>query len=75
MRHLTFTLALLLSAGALAAQPEFAPIGAVWYYTGREIFSPNTTFLRLESVGDTVVMNRSCRKLEGHFFFNNVSYG
>lgn len=62
-------------AGSLAAQTEFAPIGAVWHYTGREIFSPNTTFLRLESVGDTVVMNRSCRKLEGHFFFNMPHFG
>lgn len=75
MRHLTFTLALLLSVYSLCAQFEFAPIGAVWHYTGREIFSPNTTFLRLESVGDTVVMNRPCRKLEGHFFFNMPHFG
>lgn len=63
MRHLTFTLALLLSAGSLAAQSEFAPIGAVWHYSSTLAFSP-PSFIRLEVVSDSVVMGRPCSKLD-----------
>lgn len=67
MRHLTFTLALLLSAGTLAAQPEFAPIGAVWYYHKYEFFQfpwVPIKFYRIEATGDTLIQGRSCSILE-----------
>ncbi len=67
MRHQTFTLALLLSAAWLAAQSEFAPIGAVWHYHKYEFFQfPWTTikFCRIESTGDTLIQGRACRILE-----------
>ena len=50
-------------AGSLAAQSEFAPIGAVWHYSSTLAFSP-PSFIRLEVVSDSVVMGRPCSKLD-----------
>ncbi len=70
MKKTLRSLFFLSAAFPLFAQQEFAPIGAVWHYTGREPFGPQVTFLRVESVGDTVILDRACRKLEGWFFFD-----
>ena len=44
------------------AQKEWAPIGAKWFYT-----TPYLNYVRcttIESVGDTIIQGRNCRKLD-----------
>jgi hypothetical protein len=41
---------------------EFAPIGAKWYYTQTGI-GDLKTYKTIESVGDTIIEGKSCRKL------------
>jgi hypothetical protein len=51
---------------SVAAQQEFAPIGAVWHYHEVPFFySPFTyvTYLSIESVADTMIGDQPCRKL------------
>ncbi len=66
MKKISLSLFFLSAALALPAQQEFAPIGAVWHFQRYEFFhSPWTPirFYRIESVGDTLIQGRLCRKL------------
>lgn len=42
---------------------DFAPIGAKWYYTESFAFSGDISFLKIESIKDTVVQGKSCKIL------------
>lgn len=42
----------------------FAPIGAKWHYTETFCFSGDTDFLLIQSVKDTIILNKSCRELD-----------
>ena len=42
---------------------EFAPIGAKWHYTENFAFSANVSYLYAESVADTVIKGKNCKKL------------
>lgn len=45
---------------------NFAPIGAEWYYTEYHSFSQTITFLKITSVGDTVIQGKNCSVLENN---------
>ena len=58
-----FLNAILLLCSSVAAQ-EFAPIGSEWYYTNIEsFFLPNQGYVKIESVGDTIIQEISTRRL------------
>jgi hypothetical protein len=67
MKKTLLSLFFLSSALALSAQQEFAPIGAVWYHNENPflILLPGHIWqhYRAESVADTVVLGRNCRKI------------
>ena len=42
---------------------DFAPIGAKWYYTESFAFSGDISFLKIESIKDTVVEGKNCKIL------------
>lgn len=46
---------------------DFAPVGAKWHYGAGAAFSPNTFYMWIESVGDSVVHGRTCQKLMGNY--------
>lgn len=51
---------------SVRAQQEFAPIGAVWHYHENPFFYSPFTYVRylsIESVADTMIGDRLCRKL------------
>lgn len=52
--------------------PDFAPIGAEWYYTERFAFSGDIDYLKMISVKDTLIGGRSCRAIqkEGNLLCN-----
>ena len=49
-----------------AQAQEFAPVGATWHYTERFAFSSNIGFLKIESVGDTLINGKNCRILQAN---------
>jgi hypothetical protein len=53
---------ILLCATKIFAQ-DFAPVGAKWYYTERYFLSNDIGFLYAESVKDTIVKGKNCRKI------------
>lgn len=59
----TFTIHLAGAQSGNSDTMEWAPIGAKWWYnyTGAGI---NQNYVSLESVGDTTVLGKACRKLE-----------
>jgi len=52
---------LLISCFSMAQ--DWAPIGATWYYTEGFPFSPNIDYFKIESVKDTVILGKTCRKM------------
>lgn len=42
---------------------DFAPLGAKWYYTEEFAFSGDVDFLLIQSVKDTIILNKNCREL------------
>lgn len=43
---------------------NWAPTGAVWYYSnGENIFSQDQGYFKVESIGDTLVLGKTCKKL------------
>jgi hypothetical protein len=42
---------------------DFAPIGAKWHYTEEFSFSGDISYLYVESVADTIIKGKNCRKL------------
>ncbi len=45
------------------SQPEFAPIGAEWYYTNGEAFSNTAGYYMLKSIKDTTIDSKECKVL------------
>ena len=67
--YAVLTLILLLSTTSIFAQ-DFAPVGAKWVYTRYIFFSPNISYVTVESVMDTVIQGKSCQKIiapEGYY--------
>jgi len=64
MKQTLFIIAVVTLTHSATAQ-EFAPVGAVWHYTEIQSFSPNVSFMRMESVGDTMVNGQTMRKVIG----------
>lgn len=61
-----FTLALSLlffTTGTYSQTNDWAPVGATWWYDQIEYSGPETTYLRVTSVMDTVILGKNCRKL------------
>jgi len=56
----------LMCSSAVHAQ-DFAPVGAKWHYGAGAAFSPNTFYMWVESVGDTLVAGRNCRMLTSNY--------
>lgn len=52
-----------LMCSSTSVAQDFAPVGAKWYYGEGFAFSPNISYLYIESVGDTIVGGRNCRVL------------
>lgn len=50
-----------------AQAQDFAPVGAKWHYGAGAAFSPNTFYMWVESVGDSVVHGRTCQKLISNY--------
>lgn len=48
----------------LSAQTEWAPIGAKWHYDFPYDYNNAETFLKIESIGDTVIDGITCKILE-----------
>lgn len=64
MKQTLFIIAAVTLTYSASAQ-EFAPVGAVWHYTEIQSFSPNVSYMRMESIGDTVVNGYTMRKVIG----------
>ncbi len=64
-RGVALCVALVYSFAAYAQ--DFAPVGAKWHYGAGAAFSPNTFYMWIESVGDSVVHGRTCQKLIGNY--------
>lgn len=45
-------------------QREWAPLGAVWYYTWGDVWGPPVEYLRMESIQDTLVDGKNSRLLK-----------
>lgn len=43
---------------------DFAPIGTEWYYTERTAFDPFISYLKISSVGDTILSGKHCRIIQ-----------
>ncbi len=54
---------LLLASPIYLYSQEFAPVGALWHYTQLPIDPQMTTFKSIESISDTIVHNKSCKKM------------
>jgi len=66
MKKILLSLSLLLGTASLSAQQEFAPIGAVWHYNEYPFFFfpfAQIGYYQIESVADTLIQGRMCRKL------------
>lgn len=63
MKNLLLLLGLLCNITQLSAQ-DFAPIGATWHYTELYAFAGNVSYLKIESVKDTVIQGKTCRKFK-----------
>jgi len=53
--------------------PEFAPIGATWYYHNQWM-TPNFTYREFISVDDTIVNGKACKRIndgEDHYLYND----
>lgn len=64
---------LLFSFSTIKAQ-EFAPIGAEWHYTMRFFMSEDERFVKIESVKDTIVNEKTCSLLEIEYGFSCYFY-
>ena len=63
MRKFTISLLLFLPV-FLAAQHEFAPLGATWYYEDSGwLTQPN--ILKLEVIGIDTIQGHACKRIEG----------
>lgn len=47
-----------------SAPLDFAPVGAVWYYTEQFAFQGDINYLTIRSVKDTTIQGYSCRRLD-----------
>ncbi|NJK98473.1 MAG: T9SS type A sorting domain-containing protein [Bacteroidales bacterium] len=60
LRNISKSLFLIFISQTMFSQPEFAPIGAKWYYT-----APLTgECIAIEAKKDTIIKGESCRKIE-----------
>lgn len=60
---LVFVLSMLMLNLRVVAQ-DFAPVGAVWHYTEGFAFEKITDYLTIRSVKDTLILNKSCQRLD-----------
>lgn len=78
MKKTLLSLSFLSSALALSAQHEFAPIGAVWHHNEVPFLILLPTYVlqhyRAESVADTVVLGRNCRKIVKNMIVGCTSF-
>ncbi len=52
---------------------QFAPVGSIWHYTQRTINPDVTSFKTIESVADTIINGKVCRKLiEVERYFDTI---
>ncbi|MCF8307484.1 MAG: T9SS type A sorting domain-containing protein [Bacteroidales bacterium] len=58
---------LLMSAYNVNAQ-NWAPEGASWHYNETYAFYPDSTYIKYESVGDTVIDGQACKKLDKYHY-------
>ena len=66
-------LLLLVFAGSLKAQTEFAPVGAEWYYNYNNFW--NVGYVKITSESDTIIDNVFCKKLvKSIHVYDYVSY-
>jgi len=62
MKKPAFTLAFLFPF-LLAAQVEFAPVGATWYYNGWAEFPTTLTYFKMEVDGIDTIQGRLCKRI------------
>lgn len=70
MRTKFFTFLLLVISFALNAQ-DFAPVGAIWYYTVEQAFSwpGEQNYMTIEATKDTSINGQSCTELQSTMVF------
>ena len=59
----TTILSILFAISLQVTAQNFAPIGSIWHYTQGTVNPDLTSFKTLESVSDTVINGKDCRKL------------
>ncbi len=65
-----------MSSGFTQSLPEFAPVGATWYYHNIWM-TPDFTFRKFVSVDDTVVGGKACKRInngEDHYLYSDSLY-
>lgn len=62
MKKTTF-LSILIAISLQITAQDFAPVGSIWHYTQGTLNPHVTSFKTLESVADTVISGKECRKL------------
>lgn len=75
-----YVLILYATVYCLNAQPEWAPIGAKWYYTSPYYMheDPGDYYKQctvMESIKDTMVFGKKCRKIDVRYCSNNLEVG
>ena len=67
MRKLYFSnLILLIFIGieVFSQTPEFAPVGAKWYFSSEDPYYDYYSYVSYESVGDTIILEKKCNIVE-----------
>lgn len=62
MKKIRLLLFFVLFSATSIAQ-EFAPVGATWYYTQTFAINGDTSFVKIESIGDTIIGGNNCKIL------------
>ena len=74
MKKTIFILTLFFTINTLLAQ-TWAPVGAIWYYSQATINPNLQSYKTIESLSDTIIQNKACKKmLETERAYNPVNY-
>ena len=59
-----FILLTFLSIEVFSQTPEFAPVGAKWYFSSEDPYYDYYSYVSYESVGDTIILEKNCNIVE-----------
>jgi hypothetical protein len=63
MKRLLLIVSLSFLSGNIFSQ-AWAPVGTTWYYGKTYFGAPGVGYMKIESIGDTIISGQSCRKLQ-----------